>query len=105
MNKIILFLLCFYGESILAITLQPHQKYPIDYMLSHPEQKGLLLNHSLGSGKTYLSLAFAEKFPTKNIVVYLPKFLKANWLIQMESYGIKNKRKITLDLLFKKIIL
>lgn len=71
-----------------AIELQPHQKSSVDYLLSHPEQKGLLLFHSLGSGKTYISLKYTEAFPAKKVVILLPHFLKANWVTQMKSFGV-----------------
>jgi len=62
-----------------GITLLPHQVRPIYFLRKHPKQKGLLINHYLGTGKTYLSLGFAEQFQNKKVVVLLPRFLKSNW--------------------------
>lgn len=72
------------------IELQPHQKIPVQYLMSHPEQKGLLLFHSLGSGKTYIALEYTEKNPGKKVIILLPEFLKSNWLTQMKSFGVKD---------------
>jgi hypothetical protein len=72
------------------IELQPHQKIPVEYLQEHPDQKGLLLFHSLGSGKTYVALDYAEKNPDKKVLILLPEFLKSNWITQMKSYGVKD---------------
>ena len=78
-------------QSVLAkIELQPHQKVPVEYLLNHSERKGVLLFHSLGSGKTYIALEYAEKYPHKKIVLLVPEFLKSNWITQMKSFGIKD---------------
>ncbi len=73
-----------------SIVLQPHQQTSVDYLLRHPELKGLLLYHSLGSGKTYLALDYAEKSPYQKIVILVPDFLKSNWINQMKSFGVKD---------------
>lgn len=73
-----------------AVVLQPHQKVSVDYLDSHPDQKGLLLFHSLGSGKTYITLDYTEKHPDKKVVILLPEFLKGNWVGQMKSFGVSN---------------
>lgn len=79
-----------------GVDLQPHQKYTVDYLNSHPNQKGILLFHELGSGKTYLSLAYTESHPKKKVIVLLPRFLKSNWLSQMASYGVKDPSRYEL---------
>ena len=91
------FLFAFYwlagGGSRLAhaeIVLQPHQKASVDYLTEHPDQKGLLLYHALGSGKTYVALDYAEKNPNKKVIILLPEFLKSNWTTQIESFGVKD---------------
>ena len=79
-----------------AITLQPHQIIPGEYLLKHPDQKGLLLFHSLGSGKTYIALDYTEKNPEKKVIIVLPEFLKSNWITQMKSFGVKQKSRYEL---------
>ena len=78
------------------IELLPHQKSPVKYLMDHPEQKGLLLFHSIGSGKTFIALDYAEKNPDKNVVILLPEFLKSNWISQMKKFGIKNTQRYKL---------
>jgi hypothetical protein len=90
---ITLSLILYFGFMSLAhseIQLQPHQKIPPEYLMNHPEQKGLLLYHSLGSGKTFIALDYAEKNPTMKVVLFLPEFLKSNWVTQMKQFGVKD---------------
>ena len=72
------------------IKLLPHQLIPIDYLEKHPEQKGLLIYHYLGTGKTYLSLGFAERNPKKKVILFIPRFLRGHWISNLKSYGVKN---------------
>lgn len=87
-----IFALCLWtvGQLQAQIVLQPHQQYTLNYLQEHPDQKGILLFHALGSGKTYLALSYAEQFPNEEVIVLLPRFLKSNWQTQMQSYGVKN---------------
>jgi hypothetical protein len=75
------------------IELTEHQYFPINYLMKHPEQKGLLLAHYLGTGKTYTALAYAEKNPDQQIIVLAPSFLESNWLIHLEKMGVPNPER------------
>ncbi len=77
------------------ITLSPHQIEPIEYLMRHPEQKGLILAHYLGTGKTFIALAFAEKNPDKKVIILAPSFLESNWISHMQKMGIKNTSRYT----------
>lgn len=70
------------------ITLLPHQLIPINYLENNPQIKGLLVYHYLGTGKTYLSLGFAERNPGRKVILFVPRFLKGHWLKNMKSYGV-----------------
>ena len=72
------------------VKLQPHQMTPINYLLEHPEQKGLLIAHYLGTGKTFLSLAFASKMHNKEIFIVIPDFLRASWIYHMKAMLLDN---------------
>lgn len=72
------------------VKLQPHQMTPINYLLEHPEQKGLLIAHYLGTGKTFLSLAFASKMHNKQVFIVIPDFLRASWNYHMERMSLDN---------------
>lgn len=76
-----------------AVELRPHQVAPIKYLLDHPEQKGLLLAHYLGTGKTFTSLAFAEHLPDKEIYILAPEFLRSNWITHMDRMKLKSPKR------------
>lgn len=75
------------------ITLLPHQLIPINYLEQNPDVKGLMIYHYLGTGKTYLSLGFAERHPKQKIIVFVPRFLKGHWMKNLKSYGVKNPKR------------
>lgn len=77
------------------ITLLPHQLLPIDYLEKHPDIKGLMVYHYLGTGKTYLALGFAERNPGKKIILLVPRFLRGHWLKNIKSYGVKDPSRYT----------
>jgi hypothetical protein len=77
------------------ITLLPHQLKPIDYLLTHPEIKGLLVNHYMGTGKTYLGLGFAQANKGRPVIILAPKFLESNWKISLERYGVDDPKRFT----------
>lgn len=78
-----------------AIKLLPHQFIPIDYLKKHPQQKGLLINHYMGTGKTYLGIGMAESFPEYPVIILAPKFLESHWQNEIENYGVKDKKRFT----------
>lgn len=72
------------------INLLSHQLLPIDYLEKNNDTKGLVVFHYLGTGKTYLALGFAERYPSKNVVLFVPRFLQSHWQKNIVSYGVKN---------------
>ncbi|MBL4818943.1 MAG: DEAD/DEAH box helicase family protein [Deltaproteobacteria bacterium] len=80
-----------FSASSEKIELLDHQKKPIDYLLAHSEQKGLLVNHHMGTGKTYLAIGFAEHFPNTPIIVMAPRFIEGHWFEHMRRFGVKNQ--------------
>lgn len=90
-----LFLFTFSLQSFSKPTLRPHQQYPVDYLLKkNPDQKGLLVFHGLGTGKTFLSLGFIENFPKTDVILMMPRFLISTWKIAMKTFGIENESRI-----------
>lgn len=77
------------------IELSDHQLLPIDYLHKHPEQKGLLINHYMGTGKTYLGIGFAQTFPDNPVIILAPRFLESHWRNQLKEYGVKNPQRFT----------
>lgn len=77
------------------IRLLSHQLTPIDYLLKNPDIKGLLVNHYMGTGKTYLGTGFAQAYPDRPVIVLAPKFLESNWLLSIDNYGLINPDRVT----------
>lgn len=94
MLRLILFLFCVnFLSAEEKITLLPHQETAINYLIQHPEIKGLLINHYMGTGKTFLAIGFTERFPDKHVVVLAPRFIEGHWLAQMKQFGVKNTQR------------
>jgi superfamily II DNA or RNA helicase len=76
---------CKYGEPKHNFVANPHQTKVTDYFLRSNE-KGILLYHKLGSGKTCTSIMIADKFLNRNIVdmvyVLTPGSLRENWIFE-----------------------
>lgn len=72
------------------ISLLPHQTKVIDYLNNNPHIKGMLINHYMGTGKTFLALGFAEQHPTDQVVILAPAYLKNNWLQQMREFKVRD---------------
>jgi len=65
-----------------------HQKVIRDYLNLYTPYRGILLYHSLGSGKSSTSIAIAEGFKTeKRIFVMLPASLKTNYWVEIQKAG------------------
>ncbi len=77
------------------ITLLPHQLVPIDFMHRHPEQKGILVNHYMGTGKTFLGIGFAQSYPDRPVIILAPRFLESHWKNQLQEYGVTNPERFT----------
>lgn len=80
----------FLDSTIADEVLQYHQSVVFDYVMKFPNMRGILLYHSMGSGKTILSISLCELFhrnyPTYKKIVLVQSALKDNML--------KNKSKI-----------
>lgn len=103
-----------------SLVLQEHQKKAIKFIL-HPDNRSVLLYHSLGSGKTISSLVIAKclmaKHPDKHVVIIAPASLTSNFereskklnldfIPTIESYGIfLNKLKSNKNTICKDSIL
>jgi len=65
-----------------------HQKVVRDYLNLYTPYRGILLYHSLGSGKSFSSIAIAEGFKSeKKIFILLPASLKTNFWTEITKYG------------------
>lgn len=78
-----------------SIQLLKHQLLPIDYLRKHPDMKGLLINHYMGTGKTYLGIGFAELYPDRPVIILAPRFLESNWMNSIQSYGAAEQKRFS----------
>lgn len=77
------------------IKLLPHQLTPLDYLAKHPNKKGLVINHYMGTGKTYLGLGFAQMHPKKSVLIIAPRFIESNWQELTSKYKVTNPKRFT----------
>jgi len=69
-------------------TLLTHQKLVRDYLNLYTPYRGLLLYHSLGSGKTASSIAIAEGMKSaKKVIVMTPASLEDNYRLELKNAG------------------
>lgn len=60
-----------------AITSMPHQRAIMDHLVaSCPQQRGILIAHQMGGGKTLTALMFLRNFPRSKHVIVSPPFLR-----------------------------
>jgi superfamily II DNA or RNA helicase len=87
-------------EKYESIVLQKHQLKLVKF-ITQPSAKGILVFHSVGSGKTITSLAAArcllEKFPLKFVQVITNASLTGNFLKEISNLKLKFKNKISVD--------
>ena len=74
-------------------TMFPHQRFVRDFMQEKSPNRGLLLYHGLGVGKTRSAIAIAETSVQRDIVVMLPASLHVNF--ESEVAKIKGKKNYT----------
>ncbi len=74
------------------VKLQPHQLAVIDF-LEKNSVKGTIVNHYLGTGKTYTAIGYAERVSDRPIIIMAPHYLEYHWLEHLEKYGVKDKSR------------
>lgn len=74
----------------MGVILQDHQNAALDYFL-HSPNRGLLLLHGTGSGKTLTAIAIAERLKRyKECIIIAPKSLHDNFKKSLKQYGSKD---------------
>jgi superfamily II DNA or RNA helicase len=58
--------------------LKPHQQKVVNYMKTS-DVRGILLYHKVGTGKTITSIAIAELYNKKKIVI-VPASMRTQWV-------------------------
>lgn len=71
------------------VGLFPHQRFVRDFLQAGGPNRGLLLYHGLGVGKTAASIAIADALMGEGYkaAVLLPAFLRANYISEVMRYG------------------
>ncbi len=70
------------------IDLKPYQLFPTYYLKNiEPSQKGLLINHLMGTGKTFTGLHFLNTYKEYNLYVICPEYLINTWKSENEKLG------------------
>lgn len=77
-----------------SIELLSHQLLPIDYLRKNPDIHGLLINHYMGTGKTFLGIGFIQNFADRPILLIAPRFLESQWMEEIKRYGVKDPSRI-----------
>jgi len=73
---------------VTALKLFPHQQFITDYMQFASPYRGILLYHSLGSGKTATAVAAAEVLANHmKVCVMTPASLRGNFIEEIKKYG------------------
>lgn len=69
--------------------LRLYQTFPVYYLKElYPNQKGLLINHLMGTGKTFTGLHFINEFKDKIPLIVCPYYLITNWQNEAVKLGI-----------------
>lgn len=76
------------NNEIIKKSLFEYQRYIYNYMV-FTDNRGILLYHSVGSGKTLTSISIAEEFRNlgKDIIILSSKSLQANYKKEIEKYN------------------
>ena len=80
------------------INLLSHQKEAIEYLVAKcRKQKGLLVNHYQGTGKTITGIFFAKNYPNAKVVILAPKALKSLWQTAATNNDLKIRRFVSYE--------
>ena len=73
-----------------------YQRYVYNYMVN-TDNRGILLFHAVGTGKTITSISIAEEFRklNKEIIIISSKSLQANYKKEIETYNKKLNENIS----------
>src|SRR6476619_2682077 len=81
-------------------SLLRHQKRVVNFILNH-NNRGLLVYHTVGSGKTMTALASAkcliEKYPNRKVIIVTPASLVSNFVKEMKKTGISFSDRVVIE--------
>lgn len=74
----------------MPVKLLKHQLNPLEYIISRcKEQKGLIMFHHMGTGKTISGLVFLNNYPNDKKVIILPKNFESIWIHEAINLGLE----------------
>jgi superfamily II DNA or RNA helicase len=86
--------------------LKFHQFIVYEYMIKNVKNRGLLIFHEMGMGKSITAVALAEYYrkhdPGRNIVILLSKSLQENFKKNIKSYAEKQPDHENIDNIYSK---
>ena len=86
--------------------LKFHQFIVYEYMIKNAKNRGLLIFHEMGMGKSITAVALAEYYrkhdPGRNIVILLSKSLQENFKKNIKSYAEKQPEHENIDNIYSK---
>ena len=90
------------NNDIIKKSLFEYQRYIYNYVV-FTDIRGILLYHSVGSGKTLTSISIAEEFRKlgKDIIIISSKSLQANYKKEIEKYNQMTNNDISIEELEK----
>jgi superfamily II DNA or RNA helicase len=68
--------------------LKPHQQKIVDYMQT-TDQRGIILYHTVGSGKTITSISISQLY-NKKLHIIVPASIRSQWEIELSKMGVTN---------------
>lgn len=84
-------------SSVSSITPLKHQKI-VSKFIVNPKNRGLIVYHSVGTGKTITSLLSAklllDKYPDKNVIIITPTSLVSNFTKEINKLNLNFKGKL-----------
>lgn len=86
------------NNEIISKSLFEYQRYIYNYMV-FTDARGILLYHSVGSGKTLTSISIAEEFRKldKDMIIISSKSLQANYKKEIEKYNKMINKDISIE--------
>ena len=72
------------------IKLKPHQTQVVKYM-KESNNRGIILYHGLGSGKTITSIAISKLY-SNNVLIIVPASMRTQWIPELERMEVDIKK-------------
>ena len=86
-----------------TIKLLKHQLIPLKYIVGYcKKQRGILINHYMGTGKTITALVIAKNFPQYKKIIIVPEEIKYVWELEQHKIEFNSEEQSTISYIFYK---